>query len=84
MAVSEIKKIDKFNYMLLSRLEMDCKFYLGFGNRQTSRLWANNEQDHINKMKELYYLMPYHQRPQWLSETIIKYYAKKMNVKYKI
>lgn len=50
MAVSEIKKIDKFNYMLLSRLQMDCKFYLGFGNKQANRLWADNEQDHINKM----------------------------------
>lgn len=82
MAVSEIKKIDRFNYMMLSRLQMDCEYYLGYGRKYAKVLWANDEQKHIDEMKRLYYDMPYHQRPQWLSETKLKYYAKKMNVNF--
>lgn len=74
--------VNKFNYMMLNRLQTDCEYYLNYGGKSAKVLWANDEQKHINEMKKLYYNMPYHQRPQWLSETMIKYYAKKMNVKF--
>lgn len=43
----------KFNYMLLSRLQSDCDYYLGNGNRCARQLWAGNEQAQIDKMREL-------------------------------
>lgn len=81
MAVSEIKIIREHDYMLLSRLITDCKYYLGYGNRHKKFLWAHDEEEQIKKMKSLYYGMPYHQRPQWLSETRLKYYCLKLTGK---
>ena len=81
MAVSEIKHVDKFNYMLLARLKADCEYYLGCGARNKKWLWAGDELEQIRKMKKLYYGMPYHQRPEWLSETKLKYYCMKLTNK---
>ena len=30
----------KFEYMMLSRLEMDCKYFLGYGNKNKRQLRA--------------------------------------------
>lgn len=81
MAVSRIKNVDQFKYMLLARLKADCEYYLGFGHRNKKFLWAGDENEQINKMKSLYYGMPYHQRPEWLSETKLKYYCMKLTNK---
>lgn len=63
---------DKFNYQLLDRCRCDCEYYLGNGNRHEKYLWAGNVKDHIQKMKELYNLLPV--KPEWLSmEEIIEY-----------
>lgn len=71
---------DKFNYMLLSRLQQDCDFYLGHGNRDAKySLWARDEQKQIDKMRELYDLLPI--KPEWLTREQIDEYAVKMNVK---
>mgnify|MGYP000759612250 CR=1 FL=1 len=36
MTVEEVMRRDKrFRYMLLARLQSDCEYYLGFGNRST-------------------------------------------------
>lgn len=43
MTVEEVMRRDKrFRYMLLARLQSDCEYYLGFGNRSTGRLWAGD------------------------------------------
>lgn len=78
MAIAEVKRVPKFDYMMLSRLQCDCEYYLHYGNRNPRSLWAGDEKAHIAEMKRLYYNMPYHQRPCWLSETRLKYYEKKM------
>lgn len=63
---------DKFNYQLLDRCRCDCEYYLGNGNRDEKHLWAGNVKDHIQKMKELYNILPV--KPEWLSmEKIIEY-----------
>lgn len=63
---------DKFNYQLLDRCRCDCEYYLGNGNRHEKHLWAGNVKDHIQKMKELYNLLPV--KPEWLSmEKILEY-----------
>jgi|688.fasta_scaffold1009376_1 hypothetical protein len=65
---------NRFNYQMLSRLQMDCEYYLGHGNRNKSRLWAGSEQEQIKEMKKLYDIFPNDQKPEWLTyEKILKY-----------
>jgi hypothetical protein len=65
---------EKFNYMLLSRLESDCKYYLGYGYRNANKLWAGNEMGQIEKMKELYNCFSKDKKPEWLTyEQILEY-----------
>lgn len=67
-------KADRFNYMLLDRLRSDCDYYLGYGNRYAKRLWAGNEQEQIDKMKELYNSFTDDKKPEWLTyEQILEY-----------
>lgn len=67
---------DKFNYMMLSRLQSDCDYYLGFGNRNPKVLWAGNEEDHIAEMKKIYNELP--EKPEWLTMEQIEDYESKM------
>ena len=64
---------------MLSRLQIDCDYYLGYGNRDAKHaLWAGEEQAHINKMRELYdKVWP---KPDWLTVEDINGYAKQMGV----
>lgn len=67
-----------FEYQLLARLKADCDYYLGFGNRSTNRLWADNEREQIEKMKELYNDFPADEKPEWLTWEQILQYEKEM------
>lgn len=70
----------KFEYMLLNRLQCDCNYYLGHGGRNAQHcLWAHDEQKQIDKMRELYDLLPV--KPEWLTREQIDEYAARMNVK---
>lgn len=71
----------KLNHMLLGRLECDCKYYLGNGNRKAKHLWAGDEQEQIDKMRELWDAMPADGKPEWLTREQIDNYAKQMGVK---
>lgn len=65
---------NRFNYMLLSRLQQDCDYYLGAGNRLQKHLWAGNEVGQIGKMKELYDSL--NEKPEWITpEDIARYEA---------
>lgn len=65
---------EKFNYMFLSRLKSDCDYYLGNGNRSSGRLWAGDEVEQINEMKELYNNFKEDAKPEWLTyEQILEY-----------
>lgn len=70
---------DRFNYMLLSRLLTDCRYYLGNGNRCAKELWAHDEQKQIDKMRELYDLLPI--KPEWLTKEQIEEFAAKIGAK---
>lgn len=38
MTIEEVLQHDlKFRYMLLGRLQADCEYYLGFGNKSSRR-----------------------------------------------
>ena len=62
----------EYNYMLLSRLQMDCEYFLNAGARNAKYLWALNEKEQIAKMKELH--NGFTEKPEWLSfDQILKY-----------
>jgi hypothetical protein len=66
----------RFNYMLLSRLAMDCRYFLGNGQRYEPHLWAGNVKDQIAKMKELW--NGFEEKPQWLSYEEIEDFERQM------
>lgn len=69
---------NKFKYQLLSRLQMDCNYYLGYGNRSNNILWSGSEKDHIEDMRALYQSFQPEDRPEWLTAEQIEDYALKM------
>lgn len=68
----------EFEYKLLDRLRQDCDYYLGYGNRQAKYLWAGNEREQINKMKELYNVFPENLKPDWITLQDIEEYERKL------
>ncbi len=68
----------KATYMLLSRLQADNKYFLGYGNRQVKHLWAGSVEDQIKEMKELYNSLPENEKPEWLSMNDINEFEKNM------
>ena len=63
-------------YRLLSRLRSDCEYFLGNGNRAEKHLWAENVEQQIAKMRELYALLP--EKPEWITEHDIDRYEAQM------
>lgn len=77
MTVDEILQGDlTFRYMLLSRLQSDCEYYLNYGNRNVKRLWAGDEKRQIELMVKLY--DSFDEKPQWLTMEEIMEYENKM------
>jgi hypothetical protein len=69
-----LKGDDKFRYMMLGRLKSDCDYYLGYGNRSSNRLWALEENEHIETMKALHNSFDENEKPEWLTwEQILDY-----------
>ena len=73
----------RFEYMLLSRLQSDCEYYLkgGIGGenaRHDKHLWAGNVTDQIAKMRELYAVFPEDAKPEWLTLEEIAEFEKEM------
>lgn len=71
----------EFEYMMLSRLQADCEYYLGYGNRSLTILSDGSVTQHINRMKELWNTFPEGQKPEWLTWEQILNYEKEMNEK---
>ncbi|PFJ73265.1 LPD11 domain-containing protein [Bacillus cereus] len=69
---------EKFRYQLLSRLQMDCNYYLGYGNRGKNALWTKDEKEQIELMKELWKSFAESDKPEWLTWDDIKNYESKM------
>lgn len=67
---------DTFNYQLLSRLQQDCEYYLGFGARNKKYLWALDETEQIKKMRDLYAVLP--EKPVWITPADIDKYEAAM------
>lgn len=76
MATLEEQKPYEFEYMMLSRLQSDCEYFLNYGRRHENILWAGNVEDQITEMKRLYDIVP--EKPEWLALEQIEKYAKDM------
>lgn len=67
---------NRFRYMMLDRMQSDCDYYLGNGNRCARHLWAGNESDHIKIMRALWFSLPV--KPEWLTLEQLNDYAKQL------
>lgn len=67
-----------FHYRMLSRMQSDCEYFLGNGNRYAGHLWGKNVSNHIYYMKALWNSFPQEGKPEWLSMEQICDYEKKM------
>lgn len=73
-----VHKEDTFRYQMLSRLQMDCDYFLGNGNRADKHLWTGNVPDHIKIMRALYNSFSDDKKPEWISMEDIDNYEKEM------
>ena len=73
-----IQRDSTFRYRLLSRLQQDCEYYLGYGNRHKRALWANDEKQQIQTMIALHNSFPEGEKPEWLTMNEIKEYQRRM------
>lgn len=79
MKLDEIlNKDNTFKYQLLGRLQSDCEYYLGYGNRSTNRLWAGSEKEQIATMKNIWKSFSKKDKPKWLLWRDILKYEKQM------
>lgn len=71
----------KFKYQLLSRMQSDCDYYLGYGHRNKYCLWSESEEQQIVDMKALLESFDRPNKPEWLSIIDIWDYEIKMTNK---
>lgn len=72
---------NEFRYRMLGRLQSDCDFYLGCGNRCARQLWAGDEQAQVHAMKTIWQSLPETGKPQWLTWEKIEQYSSAMTAK---
>ena len=73
---SAIEQDFSAQYRLLGRLQSDCEYFLGAGQRSEKHLWAENVKAQISKMRELYNALP--EKPEWLTAQDIDRYERQM------
>lgn len=78
MKFTKLAKSDKFEYMMLSRLIQDAKYFIDYPDLK--HLWARTLDEHIKQMKEQYAKLD--PKPEWTSEEEINNLAKQMKESY--
>jgi hypothetical protein len=78
MKFTKLAKSDKFEYMTLSRLIQDAKYFIDHSDLK--HLWARTLDEHIKQMKEQYAKLD--PKPEWTSEDEINDLAKQMKESY--
>lgn len=71
----------KFNYMMLSRLKMDCEYFLRDGDRSEDRLWSHSVKDQIANMRTLWEGFKPSMKPEWLTAEDIDRFEEEMTAK---
>lgn len=78
--IRKTEESQKQYYMVLSRLETDCEFYLGCGMRDARyALYWKSERKHLQEMLHIYDRIAL--KPVWLDVAGILRYAEQMGVK---
>ena len=78
MKFTKLAKSDKFEYMMLSRLIQDAKYFIE--HPDLKHLWARTLDEHIKQLKEQYAKLD--PKPEWTSEEEINNLAKQMKESY--
>lgn len=68
----------RHTYMMLSRLQSDCEYFLNHGGRSEKNLWALSVDAQIEEMKNLWNSLPEDGKPEWLTMEQIEEYEKQM------
>lgn len=71
-----------FRYMMLSRMKMDCDYYIRMGTNNPKHLWAQDEKAQIVNMVALWRSFDPEDKPEWLTWGDIVYYALKLGVEF--
>ena len=66
------------DYMMLSRLQMDCNYFLGNGNGYEGHLYYKSVEEHCDEMEKLWNSFADEDKPEWLTMEQIKEYREKM------
>ena len=66
-----------FYYQMLSRLQHDCNYYL-FTTKSPKVLWAHDEEEQIEIMKQLYLSFHDWEKPEWITMSDINDFEKQM------
>lgn len=75
---NNIKNKDySFDYQLLDRLRLDCRYYLD-GHRNPDLLWAGSVGEQIKEMRKLYNSFPSDKKPQWITGEDINHFEAEM------
>lgn len=68
----------EIDYMMLSRLQSDCNYFLGSGNGYEGHLYYKEVNKHCDEMKNLYESFADEDKPEWLTAEQIEEYREKM------
>lgn len=70
---------ETYKYQLLSRMQQDCTYFLGYGNGCIKHLWGGTIDEHIEFMKTLHSIIT--EKPEWLTIEEIGQFKQDMNRK---
>lgn len=80
LTMKDILKSEKrFRYMMLDRMRQDCEYYLRIGG-SANVLWAKDEKQHIQNMKDIWNSFDENDKPEWLNMEDINEFARRMGV----
>lgn len=73
-----VRSPKEFEYMMLSRLIMDCDYFLGYGDGYEGHLCCKTVEEHCDRMEELWNTFSDKEKPEWTSLERIKQYREQM------
>lgn len=68
----------EFDFRILSRLKMDCDYFLGCGNGYEGHLHHKTVEKQCDEMEKMWNALPTNERPEWLTLDQIKEYRSSM------
>lgn len=69
---------ESFLYSLLSRMQGDCDYYLGYGGRCDKHLWGTTAELHMIYMELIWNHFALDKKPEWLTKEELDEYKRRM------